>query len=208
MPDLKITQLTEMTAVDNSDPIAIVNDPTGSAQTQKITRANFIGSEDIAMAAGKSFAGVLLTKSISEVQASNLGIADNDTLDLVFDFVPSKIFLSYSGVAIANTADEEPGHFNGHCVITVTGTDTITSNMNGSGHYQTTAGPGGITNKQDDTTNVVYVNGGFDTGGLNLVFFLGTATWTTSTKTLTITFQETNTKTAQNFIEILARAHK
>lgn len=157
---------------------------------------------------GGSYTGTLLTKSISEVQASNLGIVDNDTLAMVFDFVPSKIFLSYSGVAIANTADEEPGHGAGHCVITVTGTDTITSNLNATGHYQITTGPGGIQYRQDDTSNAVYVWGGFDVGGLGLTYFLGTATWATSTKTLTITFQETGTKTAQNFIEILARAHK
>lgn len=37
MADKKITQLTALTAVDNSDVLAIVDDPAGSPVTKKVT---------------------------------------------------------------------------------------------------------------------------------------------------------------------------
>ena len=42
MADAKITALTELTSVDDSDLLAIVDDPSGTPLTKKITRANLL----------------------------------------------------------------------------------------------------------------------------------------------------------------------
>ena len=50
MADSKISDLTELTTVDNADLIAIIDDPSGTPVTKKITKANLvtnIASSDI-----------------------------------------------------------------------------------------------------------------------------------------------------------------
>lgn len=71
MTDLKITQLTAMTTVDDSDLIAIVNDPTGSAQTQRITRANLLDSKLISTDLGIA----------NKTAGTNMPISGNSIID-------------------------------------------------------------------------------------------------------------------------------
>lgn len=44
MPNLKITELTELTTIADSDLLAVVDDPGGTPVTKKITKANLITS--------------------------------------------------------------------------------------------------------------------------------------------------------------------
>jgi len=76
MADKKITELTELTAVATSDMCLIVDDPSGSAETKKITRNNLIGSEDITMAANKQ----ILADDTAGVSAPPIAFdGDDDT---------------------------------------------------------------------------------------------------------------------------------
>ena len=53
MTDKKITELTELTAVDDADVLVIVDDVSGTATTKKITRTNLLsGSISASSGAG------------------------------------------------------------------------------------------------------------------------------------------------------------
>jgi len=231
MADKKISELNALTAVADVDLCVVVDDPTGSAETKKITRANLLGSETITIAAGKAlktdtisettgaagvtvdggllkdgaFEGVVEGKCIDVAQFSNNTIIDNDTNSLVFDFVPSKIVLSFSGGG-KFTGVPNQGITTGHTIITITGTDTITSVCNATAYYQFDSA-WVHTAALGDTVNVIYLYVGrmIATGSATI---LGTATWTTATKTLLITYQETFTDTSFTNLEVLATAYK
>lgn len=47
MADSRITALTELTSVDSSDLLAIVDDPSGTPVTKKITQTNLLGSNKV-----------------------------------------------------------------------------------------------------------------------------------------------------------------
>lgn len=143
--------------------------------------------------------------SIDVVQSSDLNIALNDTLDLVFLFEPDVIVLDYTGRCQHDTTLDD-GHTTGHSVITVTGVDTITYNTN----YTALVNNGGAFGShigQNDAVNAVVVYGGND--GVDDGYFYGVGSWTTATKTLRLTFSTVaNTNTATNYIEILAIAYR
>lgn len=57
MPDLRITQLTEETVAANDEPLAIVDDPTGSPVTKKITVNNLLRKEATLIVARSGYGG-------------------------------------------------------------------------------------------------------------------------------------------------------
>lgn len=139
------------------------------------------------------------------VQAVNAGIATNDTLDLVFDFEPSKILISYS-VALEHDTSFEGGLTKGTVLATITGTDTITFNNN-SNYFQDYNGtPNAGAAATNDTTNFIYAIGGRN-GSTNSTL-VASVTWVSSTHTLTLTFTEGHSNTGTTQIEIFAIAYK
>jgi len=54
MPDKRITELDALTAVDDSDVLAIVDDPGGTAVTKKITALNLVNFEGLTDYSGTS----------------------------------------------------------------------------------------------------------------------------------------------------------
>ena len=140
---------------------------------------------------------------IDVVQAEDSGIVDNDTLDLIFDFVPSKIVIQTGG-RCDHITTSEGGVGNSFCEVLITGVDTFTSNMGCWAIYNlnsipTSAGAIG------DATNILYISGGHD--GSNAANFLATGAWVTATKTFTLTFQETVSVTTNNVATIIATAY-
>ena len=172
------------------------------------TDAIWDAAGDFAVGTGANTAAKKTTTEVSAllvdvVQAADLSIADNDTLALTFDFVPSKIIISYS-LREAHITSFEEGFAVGHCVVTITGTDTFTSVLNYADFYDKN-GAFGATYGNGDTTNIVQGYGGYN--GANYGQLDGTGAWVTSTKTLTITFQETNTDPTYSFLELVATAY-
>lgn len=143
--------------------------------------------------------------SIDVVQASDLDIAVNDTLDIVFLFEPNVIVLDFSA-RVKHDTTYEVGHTTGHCVIIVTGVDTITYNLNTTTIYDNN-GSMSMTAIQDSTTRVVWAYGGND--GVDDSYINATAGWDTGTHTLTLTFVTvSNTLDNNNYVEIVATAYR
>lgn len=141
--------------------------------------------------------------SVDVVQASDLGIGTSDTLVLTFAFVPTEIIVQYS-MRTEHDTSNEIGHTTGQSIVTITGTDTMTVNLN----YTTVFDANGaidVAIGQNDTTNTTYGCGGND--GVDDATVAGVGTWDTSSKQLTITFTTNNSDTSENFIEIIASAY-
>lgn len=159
-----------------------------------------------------AFEGIVSDKCIDIVQVNNLGIADNDTDTLVFDFVPSKIVIEYQTICVTS-ANGMWGMVKGQCVITITGTDTCTSLMHGIKWYvdlRYVASPPndfGYNYVSPDTTNAIAGRAGFKADA-GTALFNGVATWNTATKTLIITYQETMSDTESNLVQMTATAYK
>ncbi|MBC8184280.1 hypothetical protein H8E88_24560, partial [candidate division KSB1 bacterium] len=146
----------------------------GSVATDAIWDA----AGDFAVGTGANTAAKKTTTEVSAllvdvVQAADLSIADNDTLALTFDFVPSKIIISYS-LREAHITSFEEGFAVGHCVVTITGTDTFTSVLNYADFYDKN-GAFGATYGNGDTTNIVQGYGGYN--GANYGQLDGTGAW-------------------------------
>ncbi|KKN67744.1 hypothetical protein LCGC14_0458920 [marine sediment metagenome] len=137
------------------------------------------------------------------VQASDVGIATNDTMALVFDFVPSKIVIDYSSVQRHDTTSEK-GLSTGHCVVIITGTDTKTNNLNAN-HVYDSNGSFHSTSTSGEVTNLTQGSGGDD--GVDTASVSATGAWVTATKTLTLTFTSTNASDADTHLEVLATAY-
>jgi len=130
---------------------------------------------------------------------SNTGIADSDTDSLVFSFVPSKIIVHYNVKTVGTGG--YVGVAKGDCTIIITGTDTMTSQLYG---ISTWDGNGYPTFSHDSSTNSYIVNG----NSHNSSTVYATGTWTTATKTLALTYQETGTTTGSNIVSWTAIAYK
>ncbi|GAG15171.1 unnamed protein product, partial [marine sediment metagenome] len=147
-----------------------------------------------------------INNMVSIVQASKLGVADNDTTSLVFDFVPSKIVLSFNGALTRVLQTDGKSTNSGHCVITITGTNTFTSNMNNIAHQWNDEINKGVSYLfQDHSDYIIIMRSGIGSTGL-AGYIVATATWTTATKTLLITWQQTNTVPEETFVELVATA--
>jgi hypothetical protein len=143
--------------------------------------------------------------SIDVVQVSDYNIALNDTLSLVFLFIPDVIVVDYSGRVQHDTTLED-GHTTGHCQVDITGINTMTCNNNYTALFDDN-GVIGSQYGQNDVVNTVLIYGGND--GVDESYILGVGTWTTATKTLKITFSTiANTNDATNYIEIMAVAYR
>ena len=132
------------------------------------------------------------TSVIDIVQFSNLTIASTNTDSLVFAFVPSKIVLNSNGIGRHDTTNEH-GQSTCLAILTVTGTDTITTNTNCSALIEN--GPAETTGMafvtiQDGTTNAIVIHGGYDL--TDVCTMVAAPTWTTSTKTLLLTWTVTD----------------
>jgi hypothetical protein len=166
---------------------------TGTATIETIngTSAIFTGS----------LSGSVEGNCIEVIQLHNLSISSGNTDTLTFKFVPSKIVLDYSGCSFVNSTNE--GVTNGNTIITITGTDSATSNLMFMGNYvegdnvYKVSGTG-IT---ADTTRLIYVY----SGAAN--YFTATGTWSSTTKTLTLTYTANGGGTSNNLV-ILATAYK
>ncbi len=142
--------------------------------------------------------------SIDVVQGSDINIITNDTLVLTFAFVPTKIDLRFSGTTIHDTSFEY-GHTTGNCLVTITGTDTLTVVMNATTFYNNNGGMD-TARIQNDTTNTVKLTGGYD--GADQCTIVGVGTWDTGNKQLTITFTAANAHATLNFAELMAVAYR
>ena len=156
-----------------------------------------------------AFEGIVESKCIDIVQLSNLDIVATDTDALTFDFVPSKIVIEYNAKCVG--ADDCHGHTNGQAVITITGTNTFTSNMNCAEiHWDARTNVKNIQTdrKINDTTNILYFRGGLsDASNIGEVF--ATGVWNTAGKTLTLTYSQSGTlTTAATFVALIATAYK
>lgn len=141
---------------------------------------------------------------IDIVQALDAEIVDNDTLALTFAFVPSKIVIEF-GTLVMHITTNERGITNGRCVVTITGTDTYTSNLNSVSIVDWNGGAFSSYDNRGETTNIIESYGGFN--GTNSGLLIATGAWVTATKTLTLTLQETLTNTANNLVELVATAY-
>lgn len=143
--------------------------------------------------------------SIDVVQVSELGIALTDTISIVFAFEPSLVTLDYSAKCL-HDASNEAGHTTGHCVIIITGVNTMTSNLNMTALVDDN-GSIGVVSIPDNTTKVIIAYGGND--GASDSNFRGSGSWNTGTHTLTIVFDVDNdARDIFNFVEIVATAYK
>ena len=151
-----------------------------------------------------AFEGIVESKCIDIVQLSNLGIVSTDTDAITFDFVPSKIviFWEYMGTG---TGAGNVGGTRGQTVITITGTNTFTSNTNSVRGGADGGSPAFAKYAQNDTTYIIAGYGGADTSWSSIT---STGAWVTSTKTLTLTYTVTNSVTAANFVALVATAYK
>lgn len=136
---------------------------------------------------------------IDVVQVGNLGIATNDTDSFVFSFVPSKIVIKYSA-CVPTVTTLVPGQTQGTCVVTITDTDTCTYNLNWHWMGGSTLGGGGVNRS---TTYAFAMEGGDGAS-----YITGTIAWVTSTKTLTVTWTNTECDTTGPIFEALAVAFK
>ncbi|HRZ15343.1 MAG TPA: hypothetical protein P5110_07540 [Candidatus Omnitrophota bacterium] len=156
-----------------------------------------------------AFEGAVEGKCIDIQMIGNFDIVDSATDVFTFDFVPSKILIDYS-TGVQGSVDDAGAHTRGQCLVTITGTNTFTSVLNYESYrYDKRAGVDNMQNSGGlaDTTNVIYGLGGMSSGGA-VGTLIGTGVWNTSAKTLTITWQETGTTTAQNRVIATATAYK
>ena len=204
--DKKIPELNEATTAVGSTLIPMVTDSTGTAEVKKITPANFFSTllaVATAWLAEHTAGGGHLTKAISIVQSGQSGIGAQS---LVFDFVPSKILLKWS----VSASGSNGGNFAlsvGTTLIAITGTDSLTQNMNINQIYPNYPATtwNAFNNAVNDTTKCIRFNGG-NTNDNGAATCYGVATWTTATKTLAISY--TNSYTANQNIDIMAIAFK
>ena len=151
---------------------------------------------------GGGITGSLESYSAEILSAGDDSMENNDTISFIFSFEPSKIILIWNGICQHDTTNE-PGWGSGSTYITIAGTDTITHTLNRAGHYDNN-GNWVFTSDSDDATNITYILGGND--GSDTGSQIGTATWTTATKTLLITFTTANAAAADTRIGIKAIA--
>lgn len=85
MADKKITGLTELTTIDDQDPLAVADDPSGSPVTKKITKANFVKDTDINLKAATektiSAGAITATQSAHKLQPQSGTADDLDTIN-------------------------------------------------------------------------------------------------------------------------------
>lgn len=132
MPDLKITQLTALTAVEDSDPLPIVDDPTGSAQTKKITRANLLDSKIISTDLGIA----------NKTAGINLPVGDNYIIDSNVQLTGSTAdgFTDTTGLTIwqfPTGASGNPTTVVGTETMVLTGALTQSNDVLGTSRYNT-----------------------------------------------------------------------
>ncbi len=141
--------------------------------------------------------------SIDIVQASDLGIATNDTLVLTFAWEPSEIVITFS-IRLQHTAGQQ-GHSVGRCLVTSIGSDAMTTNMNYVIMYNSNGTPS-ATYAINDATNLI---GGFGPyNGASFAEVKATGAWSTANKQLTLTFVTSNIADASNFLELVAVAYR
>ena len=75
MADAKITALTELTSVDSADLLAIVDDPSGTPITKKITKANLVNSIPTSAITSGTFADARIAQSNVTQHQAALSIA-------------------------------------------------------------------------------------------------------------------------------------
>jgi hypothetical protein len=75
MADSKVTDLTELTSVDASDLLPIIDDPSGTPVTKKITRANLVSG--LATTAANTFSGA---QDLNGNNISNTNYQDFDKI--------------------------------------------------------------------------------------------------------------------------------
>ena len=157
---------------------------------------------------GGSYDGALEGKSIDIVSRYNEGIADNDSLSLIFDFVPSKIVLEYVGLGNYSGEATTTGSGKGMAVITITGTDTFTSVMYTCGAYWNEQTDKAFNMQNyNDTSNICNFPCGVNASGAT-ASMSATGGWVTATKVFALTFQETAVDTSTNVVSVVATAYK
>jgi hypothetical protein len=157
----------------------------------------------------ESLTGSIMNSSLETRRYQNVGIATGDPADtLVFAFVPTKIILNFKGTAV-RVDPYQAGANDGMTVITITGTNTYTSILDSVCAYwnmRTTNQMSAVT-RAGDEVNVIYLFTGNDPGNIQGTC-IGVATWTTATKTLSITYTATNCNNASTVLLVTATAYR
>lgn len=153
MADAKITGLTELTTIDDQDPLAVADDPAGSPITKKITKANFVLDTDLNLKAATELtiaAGVITaTQSSHKLQPAS-GVADDlDTIngmsegDILFVYVSDEgtdtITIKHGTGNISCIGDADVDLSEGAAIFYSDGTTA----------YLIGGGGGGVTNPLD-----------------------------------------------------------
>ena len=132
------------------------------------------------------------------------GMVDSDTVTAVFGFEPKTISFTY----IAQVQDGTNGFWgktDGVGVITVTGTDTITIDFSYvNGYWHNSDVEFRCVSAHSTALTLKMLSG--KTGILAQDYVDGALTWDSSTHTLTITWNETDTVTASNFFAMILHA--
>ena len=139
------------------------------------------------------------------VQKLVSGVTYAATLAIVFDFVPSVIVVDFVALVLHDTTYES-GHTTGRSVVTVTGTDTITISTYYAGIRDVNGTWTPFQATALDTTNVVYARGGND--GSDDARITATGAWSTSGRSLTLTYGTLNVNNPNCVLALVATAHK
>ncbi len=135
------------------------------------------------------------------------GIEDSDTEVFTFDFEPKYIVLQYNGGS-RYISTLEVGSVTGTSNIEITTTDTITQTTNVARTYRSSFTVPDETIAGTAVQSIsLYLYGGQNSVG-SVASVIGTGTWVSSTHTLTITFQETNTDTSYSKFYVTATAYR
>ncbi len=155
---------------------------------------------------------LVVSPSITQIDIQEVdGIEDNDTISFTFDFEPKEILLQWDGEA-RHITSLEVGTSSGTCRVSITGNDTFTFKTRVIDTYYSD-----FTSPDQTHTfmtlllaDVLRVTGGQDsTGDLCRVYGpSSTSTWSSSTHTFTVIFQETNTSTSDSEIVVTATAYR
>jgi|2_EtaG_2_1085320.scaffolds.fasta_scaffold05695_4 hypothetical protein len=151
--------------------------------------------------------GTTASGLVDVVKLTDTSMANSDTLSFVFAFVPSEIHLVSIGKSKHDTSNEQ-GYTTCDALITVTGIDTVsvaldqTTLVNNTAAVLSPESSFGITSGDS-----VYLVGGYD--GTDWCTIEANTTWTTSTKTMLLTWENSANYTAGGcYCRLTATAYK
>lgn len=148
MADSKITALTALTTASTDDLLVVVDDPSGTATTKKITRANWMGGTNIVQNVGTTETQTLTNKTIS-------GASNTLTVRLASD-VSGTLPTANGGTGVTSLTVPASGLLVGTTDTQSLSAKTLTSAKVSGGFFDTTGTQ--WIGKTVASTSVNYVN--------------------------------------------------